>query len=68
MDDHDADDHGEADHGHDDHGHGDGAPGGYERSTAPQSEYTGRQVGIGIAVMIVGVVVTLGVPLALLVP
>jgi hypothetical protein len=35
-----------------------------ERSTAPQSAYTGRDVGIGALVAIVGLAVTFGVPLA----
>lgn len=34
-----------------------------ERSTAPQSPYSGRAVGIGIAVFLVGLAVTFGVPL-----
>jgi hypothetical protein len=52
------DDHADA-HGHDDgHDHG-------GRSTAPQSAYTLREVGIGLAVTAVGLVVTFGVPLAL---
>jgi len=35
------------------------------RSTAPQSDYTIREVGIGIGIMAVGVVITFGLPLAL---
>lgn len=35
------------------------------RSTAPQSGYTMRDVGIGVAVLVVGVAVIFGVPLAL---
>jgi hypothetical protein len=35
-----------------------------ERSTAPQSAYTGRDVGIGALVALVGLAVTFGVPLA----
>jgi len=36
-----------------------------ERSTAPQSDYSMRDVGIGFVVMFVGVAVTFGVPLLL---
>jgi len=35
-----------------------------ERSTAPQSEYTGRDVAVGTVVAIVGLLVVFGVPLA----
>jgi hypothetical protein len=35
------------------------------RSTAPQGEYTMGQVGFGIAVTLVGLLVTFGLPLAL---
>jgi len=35
-----------------------------ERSTAPQSEFTMRQVGTGIVVLAVGLVLTFGVALA----
>jgi hypothetical protein len=54
MDDH---DHG---HGHgDDHGHGeeDG------RVTSPMQEFSSSQVGIGLAVLVVGLVVAFGIPL-----
>jgi hypothetical protein len=37
----------------------------WERSTAPQSSYTGREIGIGIAVFLVGLLVTLGTAVAL---
>jgi hypothetical protein len=33
------------------------------RSTAPQSEFTTGQVGIGFAVLLVGLAVTFGLPL-----
>jgi hypothetical protein len=46
----------------DDHGHDDEEEG---RTTAPQSEYTASQVGLGVAVALVGLVVTFGIPLAL---
>jgi hypothetical protein len=36
-----------------------------ERSTAPQSAYTGREVLIGAAIAVLGVAVTFGIPLAL---
>lgn len=35
------------------------------RETAPMSAFTARQVGIGAAVFVVGVVVTFAIPLAL---
>ncbi|MDL5360726.1 hypothetical protein [Halalkalicoccus sp. NIPERK01] len=34
-----------------------------ERTTAPQSPYSMRQAGIGVAVLLVGLLVTLGIPL-----
>jgi hypothetical protein len=37
----------------------------WERSTAPQSSYTAREIGIGIAVFLVGTLVAFGVPIAL---
>ena len=36
-----------------------------ERETAPQSEYTGREVAIGFAVALVGMAVVFAVPLLL---
>lgn len=33
------------------------------RSTAPQSAYTLGQVGFGVAVLVVGLLVTVGIPL-----
>jgi len=36
-----------------------------ERSTAPQSDYTMGDVGTGVVVALVGVVVTFGLPLLL---
>ena len=36
------------------------------RSTAPQSDYTGREVAVGAVVALVGLAVTFGVPLAVL--
>lgn len=62
---------------HDDHAHG-GARPDYDpenvelpsrapplRSTAPQSEFTMGQVGTGIVVLLVGLVVVFGLPLVL---
>jgi hypothetical protein len=37
-----------------------------ERSTAPQSEYTGNDVVLGATIALVGVLVTVGIPLAVL--
>jgi len=37
----------------------------WKRSTAPQSPYTGREIGLGIAVALVGFLVAFGLPLAL---
>jgi len=56
------------DTGHEDHGDHEHHP--HEsteaRSTAPQSDYTGREVAVGAVVALVGVAVTFGVPLAVL--
>jgi hypothetical protein len=62
---------------HDDHGHGEDRPE-YDpsnkdlpsgepplRSTAPQSDYVNRDVAVGAAILVVGLVVTFGLPLAL---
>jgi hypothetical protein len=35
------------------------------RSTAPQSDYTMGQVGLGLVIMLVGLALTFGVPLVL---
>lgn len=53
------DDH--ADHDHNPHEPDDTA----ERTTAPQSEYTGREIAIGAAVALVGLLVVFAVPLLL---
>ena len=37
----------------------------WDRSTAPQSPYTGREIGIGIAVLLAGLLIAFGLPLAL---
>ena len=37
-----------------------------ERSTAPQSAYTGRDVAVGAVIAVVGLAITFGVPLAAL--
>jgi len=56
-------------HAHDDHGdhaHADhDAPYATERTTAPQSAYTTRDVAVGAVVAAVGMVVVFGVPLLL---
>lgn len=44
--------------------HGDTEPVG-QRSTAPQSDFTTRQVGIGVAVLAVGLLVVFALPLLL---
>ena len=36
-----------------------------ERTTAPQSPYTMQQVGIGFAILVVGLLVVFGIPLLL---
>jgi len=46
---------------HDDHEHASTD----ERSTAPQSDYTARDIAIGAAVAAVGLAVTFGIPLLL---
>jgi hypothetical protein len=58
MDDHGHDDHHAGDHGHDDH-----QGGGDERVTSPMQEFSTSQVGVGLAVLLVGLVVTFGIPL-----
>jgi len=52
-----ADDHGD----HESHAHGSSD----ERTTAPQSEYTTRDIGVGAAIAAVGLFVTFGIPLLL---
>ncbi|WP_323171804.1 hypothetical protein [Natrialba sp. PRR66] len=37
---------------------------GAERTTAPMSEYSSRAVGIGFLVLIVGIAISFGIPLA----
>ena len=65
------DEHEDAAHGHEDRPDYDPAnkelPAGEPplRSTAPQSEYTTRDVGVGFAVMLVGVAVAFALPLVL---
>lgn len=60
-----ADHHGEHD-AHADHGHGrDVEEGTIVRETAPMQSFRTRQVWIGLAVLLVGLVVTFGLPLAL---
>lgn len=62
-DDRDRSDHPDADAGETDT-HGTTEPVG-QRSTAPQSAFTTRQVGIGVAVLAVGLLVTFALPLLL---
>ncbi|USZ68448.1 hypothetical protein NGM10_01605 [Halorussus salilacus] len=52
------------DHGHDDHGetHGHDIEG-LERTTSPMQEFTTREVGIGFAVLVVGLLVAFALPL-----
>jgi hypothetical protein len=47
------------------HGHGDGHGHGEEdgRVTSPMQEFSSSQVGIGLAVLVVGLVVVFGIPL-----
>lgn len=47
--------------GHEHHPHGDHEG----RTTAPQSEYTSRDVAIGAVIALVGLLLTFGIPLAL---
>lgn len=42
-----------------------GAEGIWARTTAPQSEFTTRQVGIGILVLALGLLITVAIPLLL---
>jgi hypothetical protein len=53
--------------GHDDHEHGHEDHHDHEegRSTAPQSEYTMADVRTGLVVALVGLILVLGVPVAL---
>jgi hypothetical protein len=53
--------------GHDDHGHGheDWANPGPDRETSPMQSFSTRDVGVGFAVMFVGLVVVFGLPLVL---
>ncbi len=49
----------------DEHGHDHGDPEGIVRTTAPQQDFDTRQVGIGLAVLVVGLVLTFGIALGL---
>jgi hypothetical protein len=73
-----ADEHDHGDDDHDDHGHGHEDRPEYDpsnkelperapplRSTAPQSDYTMRDVGVGFGALAVGLVLTFGLALAL---
>lgn len=50
----------------DDNDDGDDADGEPTRSTAPQSEYTLQRVAIGAVIALLGLLVTFGIPLAVL--
>jgi hypothetical protein len=59
---------GMSDHDHDDghgHGHEDWANPGPDRETSPMQAFSTRDVGVGFAVMLVGLVVVFGLPLVL---
>lgn len=43
----------------------DTAAGIWARSTAPQSSYTMGQVGTGLVIFVIGLVITFGIPLVL---
>ncbi len=49
----------------DDHGHDHPEPEGIVRTTAPQQAFGSREVGVGLVVFAVGLVLTFGIPLAL---
>jgi hypothetical protein len=44
---------------------GDDEDGIWARNTAPQSPYTGREIGLGIAIALAGFLIAFGLPLAL---
>ena len=50
---------------HHDVEHAEGYPPGATRTTAPQQEYTGAQIGKGFVVLLVGLAVVFGVPILL---
>jgi hypothetical protein len=58
MDDTDHGDHQPGDHDHGDHQSSDD-----ERVTSPMQEFSTSQVGVGLAVLVVGLVVVFGIPL-----
>lgn len=53
-------DEGHGDHEH--HPHGSTS----DRTTAPQSEYTGAQIATGFVIAAVGIAITFGIPLVVL--
>lgn len=53
-----------ADQHADDHAHAD--PDGPIRETAPMQEFGTREIGLGIVILVIGLVVTFGLPLVLL--
>jgi hypothetical protein len=50
---------------HDDHDHHPHDSAEDERTTAPQSDYSGRDVAIGAVVALVGILVVFGIPFLL---
>jgi hypothetical protein len=50
--------------GHDEHGHDHSDPG-PDRETAPMQAYGSREVGLGAAITVIGLVVVFGLPLLL---
>ncbi len=48
-----------------DHGHDHGSDEEIERVTSPMQEFSSREVGIGLAVLAIGLLVTFGVPVVL---
>jgi hypothetical protein len=63
MDDHAHDGHAHDDHAHDDHAHDDHGGGEDERVTSPMQDFSTSQVGVGLVVLVVGLVVVFGLPL-----
>lgn len=57
------DDHAHDDHDHGDHDHGDHESGEDERVTSPMQSFSTSQVGIGLVILVVGLVVVFGLPL-----
>lgn len=47
------------------HGSASSEVGVWARSTAPQSPYGMRQVGIGVVIFVIGIAITVGIPLVM---